>query len=117
MARCEGRKGAALAVYRKKCDLAKSRLSNLPYKSKEIIAAVFADGKSYRISGCKGLEIAPESARIIGKAEADGYQVVWGNSKNVSVERKEVLSRKLNSCFGVKCTSQDRAEVEYDEDR
>ena len=47
MAKCEGRKGEALAKYKKKFELAKSRLRNMPYRDKEIIAAVFADAFSF----------------------------------------------------------------------
>ena len=116
MAKCEGRKGEALAKYKKKFELAKSRLRNMPYRDKEIIAAVFADGKSYTINGCEGMERNPEYARIIGKSN-DAYKVVWGTSNQVSVESKAELSSKLDSYFGVTCASQEKAENQYDEER
>lgn len=116
---CKGKRGEALAKYNEKLELAKARLKNLPHKSKEIIAAVFADGKSYRINGCQGMENAMESLRIIGKTEDGMYQVVLGNSKNVSVISKEMLSSKLDYKHDVHTNTGlcDKAESKYDEER
>ena len=112
-----GRKGNAKKIYRSKLDLAKSRLKNLPYRSKEIIAAVFADGKSYKVNGCNGMEKAiPESVRIMGK-NIDMYEVVWGKSGECSLVSKEELSTKLDNYFGVRDEEQQSKEVNHEEDR
>ena len=100
MARCEGRKGAAISKYNEKMKATRDIVKDMPYKDKNVIAAVFADGKSYRISGCEGMDKAIESVRIIGKSEDGMYQVVWGNSNEVSVVSKAELSSRLDSYFG-----------------
>lgn len=117
MLNCKGKKGEARAIYKSKFDKMKSRVKELPYKNKEVIAAVFADGKEYRINGCEGMEKVPESVRIIGK-DGDMYKVVWGNSNSYSEVSREELSGKLDKYFDVKCsTSHDKAEESHEEDR
>lgn len=122
MVRCEGRKGAAIHEYSKRMKATKDIVKSMPYKDKNIIAAVYADGKSYRINGCEGLEKEPESVRIIGK-NGDMYKVVWGNSRNVVEVGCTELSKQIDSYFGKEKTSKDTKHatshetVDYEEDR
>jgi len=124
MLNCKGKKGEARAIYKSKFDKMKARVKELPYKNKEVIAAVFADGKEYRINGCEGMNKVPESVRIIGK-DGDMYKVVWGNSKVCSEVSREELSNKLDIYFDVKCNAQhgqavdnhEVAEESHEEDR
>ncbi|MBR2704587.1 MAG: hypothetical protein IKE91_03865 [Clostridia bacterium] len=121
MARCEGRKGAAIQEYSRRMKATKDIVKGMPYRDKSIIAAVYADGKSYRINGCEGMEKVPESVRIIGK-HGDMYKVVWGNSKNVVEVGRSELSNQIDSYFGVEQTSKESKAtshdtVDHDEDR
>lgn len=114
MVRCEGRKGAALHRYNERMKATREIVEGMPYKDKEIIAAVFADGKSYRINGCQGMQPVPESVRIVGK-DADRYKVVWGN-KVVEISKSK-LSDILDRYYGVKCSSHEKSEESREEDR
>ena len=114
MVRCEGRKGAALHRYNERMKATREIVKGMPYKDKKIIAAVFADGKSYRINGCQGMQPVPESVRIVGK-DADRYKVVWGN-KVVEISKSK-LSDILDRYYGVKCSSHEKSEESREEDR
>ena len=116
MVRCEGRKGAALHRYNERMKATRDIVKGMPYKDKSIIAAVFADGKSYRISGCQGMQPVPEFVRIVGK-DADGYKVVWENSNEVVEISKSELSAKLDSYYDVRCSSNEKSEESREEDR
>lgn len=124
MVRCVGKKGAVIHRYNERMRATKDIVKSMPFKDKKIIAAVYADGKSYRINGCEGMDKAPESVRIIGRSEDGKYQVVWGNSSNFVEVGHDELSARLDSYFGesraenVKST--ENVEVtteEHDEDR
>lgn len=114
MVRCEGRKGAALHRYNERMKATRDIVKGMPYKDTSTIAAVFAGGKSYRISGCQGMQPVPESVRIVGK-DADRYKVVWGN-KVVEISKSK-LSDILDRYYGVKCSSHDKSEESREEDR
>ena len=122
MVRCEGRKGAAIHEYSKRMKATKDIVKSMPYKDRNIIAAVYADGKSYRINGCEGMEKQPESVRIIGK-DGEMYKVVWGNSENVVEVSRSELSKQIDSYFGEEKTSKETKcaishdTVDRDEDR
>ena len=99
MAYCEGRKGEAKRRYEERMEATRDIVKKMPYEDENIIAAVYADGKSYTINGCQGMEQEPESVRIIGK-NGDMYQVVWGKSIEKVEVRRDELSKQIDSYFG-----------------
>ena len=117
MARCEGRKGAALHRYNERMKATRKIVNGMPYKNKSIIAAVYKSVGGIeldRINGCQGMQRVPESVRIVGK-DADRYKVVWGN-KVVEISKSK-LSDILDRYYGVKCSSHDKSEESREEDR